>query len=199
MTPRLEELVDLGLVTPAELARLRGVHDLLLRVGPPADEPVAARAQARPAAPRWRRRPALAAVAAACAVALVSFGSGYLLASQAPPHSLRATEVVSLQGAGPRDSFASLLVGSADRDGNWPVTLTVTGLPQLTAASARYVLMLWRDGHPTSLCGNFKVGKVGPTTVSFTVPYPITKTTRWVVTEMTSGQSFPGRIVMRSD
>lgn len=197
MTRRLEELVDLGAVKPAELARLRRVHDLLVRVGPPSEEPEAARAQA--AAPRRRRRPAFAAVAAACAVALVSFGAGYLLASQAPPHSLRATEVVSLQGAGPRDSFASLLVGSADRDGNWPVTLTVTGLPQLTAASARYVLMLWRDGHPTSLCGNFKVGKVGPTTVSFTVPYPITKTTRWVVTEMASGQPFPGRIVMRSN
>ena len=56
--------------------------------------------------------------------------------------------------------------------------------------------MLWENGKPKGLCGTFVVGKSGATTVLFNVPYQITKTTRWVVTEMAPGAHYPGHVVM---
>ena len=98
--------------------------------------------------------------------------------------------------SGEQNSLASLRVGAADRNGNWPVQLTVTGLPPLHGADSHYLLMLTQDGKPTWVCGMFKVGENGATTVTFSVPYRITGQTKWAVTEMTKGTQFPGQVVM---
>ena len=143
-----------------------------------------------------RRRPALLLVAAL--VAAACFGAGYFAADNPRPSAARVVRVVSLQGTGAQNSFASLRVGSANMSGNWPVELTVTGLPRLASEYARYVLMLSVHGRPTALCGNFEVAPSGATTVTFNVPYAITRTTRWVVTEVTRGVAFPGRVVMKT-
>jgi len=74
--------------------------------------------------------------------------------------------------------------------------LTVSGLPPLTARNAHYILMVTEAGKPIWVCGMFKVGKSGSTTVTFNVPYPITDSTRWAVTEMTPRAKFPGHVVM---
>jgi hypothetical protein len=200
MSRDLEQIVDLAGLDPSDQARLRRVHDLLVAVGPPAELPAAL--LAAPSAPvadvvsltSRRRRPTVVVLLAA-AVAAACFGTGYVIANEAHTSSPRALEVVSLQGQ--QNSFASLRVSPADANGNWPVQLTVTGLPQLSN-NARYVLMLWKNGKPSSLCGMFEVGKSGATTVAFSVPYAITKSTRFVVTEMVPGVHFPGQVVMTS-
>jgi hypothetical protein len=56
--------------------------------------------------------------------------------------------------------------------------------------------MLWQNGKPAGICGTFKVGANGVTKVAFNVAYKITKSTRWVVTEMTPGLRYPGHVVM---
>ena len=203
MSREFDRLVDLEGLGPAETARLRRVHDLLVAAGPPLDLPAGLSGPPADldggqvvALPSRRRRPA-AALLLAAPVAAACFGGGYLLATQAHKSAIDVVRVVSLQGE--QNSFASLAsaslrVGSADGDGNWPVQLTVSGLPQ--PQNARYYLMLWEDGKPTALCGTFVVGKNGTTTVAFNVPYTITKSTRWVVTEMAPGIHFPGHVVM---
>lgn len=204
MSVDLERLVDLDDLDAEQTGRLRRVHALLVTAGPPVELPPGL---AGPPAdlggtllelPRQRRRP-LATLLVAAAVAAACFGGGYVLANQAHRSAIHVVRVVSLQGE--HNSFASLAsaslrVGSADSNGNWPLELTVSGLPQLQNAQARYVLMLWQYGKPSALCGTFKVGKNGTTTVTFNVPYRITRSTRWVVTEMAPGVQFPGHVVL---
>ena len=202
MTRELDDLVDLDGLAPSERARLQRVHDLLVAAGPPEELPSALRLP--PAAPTGRvlafvpRTGRAVALAAAAAVAAVCFGTGYLIADQARPSGVSVAQVVSLQGAGARDSFASLRVGAADRSGNLPLELTVRGLPPLAGARARYVLMVWVGGKPSSFVGMFKVGRDGPTTVTFSAPFAVTRATRFVVTEMDPGTRFPGHVVMTS-
>lgn len=203
MTRELEDLIDLDGLSPEEQARLRRVHGLLLVAGSPEELPTRLLAPPRAADQKAavadlgtrRRRPVLALLIAA-AVAVACFGAGYVIADQAHPSSIRVVQVVSLEG-GQQDMFASLRVGPADANGNSPMQLTVTGLPPIST-QGRYVLMLWQDGKPSSLCGMFRVGKSGSATVSFSVPYRITKTTRFVVTELAQGAHFPGQVVMTS-
>lgn len=202
MKRELGELIDLEGLTPDEQARLGRVHGFLVAAGPPAELPrglldppetFEPGAEIAPL-PTRRARPAFAILIAA-AVAIVCFGSGYLLANQAHSSSTHVAQIVSLQGPGQRNSFASLRVGRADAGGNSPILLTVTGLPPL-ASSARYALMLWEGGKPSEVCGTFTVGKSGPTTVRFSVPYSITRSTRWVVTKLAAGARYPGHVVM---
>jgi hypothetical protein len=203
VTREFEDMVDLTGLSPTEASRLRNVHDLLVAAGPPAELPAGlgtAPAQAEGAqvvslAGRRRRRTAVGTLIAA-AVAAACFGGGYVLANQAGPSSIHVVRVVSMQGNGAQqNSEASLSVGSADGNGNWPLRLTVNGLKQLPD-NARYYLMVWQDGKPAGFCGTFEVSKNGPTTVAFNVAYKITGSTKWVVTKIAPGVKFPGHVVM---
>ena len=200
MMADFDQMVDLTGVSPEDRARLERVHDLLVAAGPPVELPsglsdapsdvAGAKVIAFP-----RRRRTAAAILIAAAVAVACFSGGYVLANQAHHSSaLHAIRVVGLSGE--QNSLASLRVGAADRNGNWPVQLTVTGLPPLHGADSHYLLMLTQDGKPTWVCGMFKVGENGATTVTFSVPYRITGHTKWAVTEMTKGTQFPGQVVM---
>jgi len=202
VTADFDQMVDLTGVSPADRVRLQRVHDLLVAAGPPAELPSGlsdappAPADAKVIAFPRRRRTA-AAILIAAAVAVACFSGGYVLANQAHnATTLHAIRVVGLSGE--QNSLASLRVGAADRNGNWPVELTVTGLPALHGADSHYLLMLTQDGKPTWVCGMFKVGENGATTVTFSVPYRITGHTTWAVTEMTKGTRFPGQVVMRT-
>jgi hypothetical protein len=200
VTADFHDLVDLTGVSPEDEARMLRVHDLLVAAGPPTDLPAElAQAPAEPAGAEVisfpRRRRTAAAIAIAAAVAVACFTGGYVLANQAHSSSaLHAVRVVGLSGE--QNSLASLRVGAADENGNWPVQLSVTGLPPLHGADSHYLLMLTHNGKPTWVCGMFKVGADGATTVSFSVPYRITGQTKWAVTEMTKGAQFPGHVVM---
>jgi hypothetical protein len=205
VTPDFEHMVDLTGLSPDETARLRNVHDLLVAAGPPAELPADLGSAPAPAktegaevvslASHRRRRTAIGGLIAA-AVAAACFGGGYLIANQANPSAIHVVRVVSMQGNGAQqNSEASLSVGSADGNGNWPLRLTVNGLSPLPGDS-RYYLMVWQDGKPAGFCGTFEVSKDGPTTVTFNVAYKITKSTKWVVTRIAPGVKFPGHVVM---
>ncbi len=202
MTADFDELVDLTDLSPEERARLLRVHELLVAAGPPADLPTAlARPPEQPDEAKvvpladHRRRP-VATFLIAAAVAAACFGGGYVLANQAHQTSaIHVIRIVPMQGVGQQNSFASLRVGSSDANGNWPIQLTVAGLPALQQKE-RYYLMVWQNGRPVAFCGTFEVADHGSTTVTFSVAYKITKSTRWVVTRMAPGVKPPGHVVM---
>jgi hypothetical protein len=192
MTPGFDEFIDEGL-DPAERQRLRAVHELLVAAGPPPELP-AALAQLKPdvndadviplRAARIRRRGAAVLVLAATITAAAV--GGYAIGdNQGGFHTVR---VVSMQG---HDSFASIRVGASDGNGNWPLQLSVNGLPTLTG-ERYYELMLTSDGKPTYPCGRFMMAG-NATTLDFSVPYKVTRASKWVVMVLTQrpGQRHP--------
>lgn len=195
MTRELDQLVDLEGLDARALERLRGVHELLLEAGPPPElTPALSDAphdNVVPLAGRRTRR-LLVGLASAAAVAAIAFGGGFLLGHGADS-TLHAVKVVDMQGE--QNSLASIKIGREDADGNWPIEFSVSGLPRLVNSHAYYILMLEQNGKPRFPCGWFRVEN-GTTTVRFTVPYKITKSSRWVVTSMAPGAQFPGHVVM---
>ena len=135
----------------------------------------------------------LALVAAAVLVA-AAFGGGYLAGQGSGMHVVRSA---SLASAGSGRAFASLEVGRRYESGNWPIQMTVRGLPQQADARAYYLLLLWRDGKPAGVCGAFRVDG-GATEVHFDVPYRITPATKWVVTAIKPGERYPGTVMMKT-
>jgi Anti-sigma-K factor rskA len=172
-------------VPTEELERLQRVHDLLVRVGPPADLPgelaeppeLDAKIAMLPKR-RWRSIAALAA-----ALALAIFGAGWLAASAGdddgetfPPIDF----VVAMHGtpAAP-NAVASIALAERDEAGNWPLAMTVRGLPELPAGQ-EYELWLTRDGELAAPCGTFRVE--GDTVAYLNAPYRLRQYDGWVVT-----------------
>jgi len=210
MTRDFDDLVG-GDLSPDERRRLEEVHEMLLAAGPPPDLPAALREPPAPAdldaptrddnvvplpsrQPRGRRRAAWALIAAAVALALACLGGGYALGDHFGSNAREVVRVVPLEGSGAR---ASVRLESAQRGGNWPMELTVTGLPQ-QEGRGYYELFVWRDGKPGFPCVGFKMAR-GATTVRFTVPYELKDDTELVVTAIVPGKaSWPGKVVMRT-
>jgi N-acetylmuramoyl-L-alanine amidase len=82
--------------------------------------------------------------------------------------------------------------------GNWPMTLTTVGLPQLPEHSY-YEVYLVRGGKPWGACGAFRVGEnpQQPVTVTLTAPYTLQKGDSWVVTRPGHGGAEPGQTVLK--
>jgi hypothetical protein len=147
--------------------------------------------------PRRVRRGAALLLAAALAVAVVFIG-GYLVGnrdggtSPSPP-PVRTLELHGTSAA--KGAFASLRLGSAE-EGNWPMTLTVVGLPTLPARGY-YEVFLVRNGKPWAPCGSFVVQRsdVG-FTVTLNAPYALHPGDSWVVTKQLPGTSGPGQPVL---
>jgi hypothetical protein len=184
--PDFDDLVGRDL--PAdELERLRRVHDLLVEAGPPPELPEGLqpvpdeeRANVYPLFPK-RRWAAAAALAAALAAA--AFGIGYLVGDR--DATAEPARVVAMSGT-PEASAAraSLAVFDVDEAGNWPMELTVRGLPPLPAGN-RYELWLTRGGELAESCGVFVAGP-GTTVVPLTAPYELRDFDGWVVTRQGS-------------
>jgi hypothetical protein len=193
MSGEFEDLVDLEGIDANERERLRGIHDLLVAAGPPPELTPALAAPPAPVKPiRNRRRSVVAGLAFAAVIAAAAFGGGFLLGGN-HTHDLDAVSVVPMQGE--QNSLASIKIGRHDANGNWPMELTVNGLPTLPSEDDYYILMLEQNGKPVFPCGWFHVSN-GTTTVRFTVPYKIDKSSQWVVTSMKPGMQFPGHVVM---
>jgi hypothetical protein len=212
-----EDLVDLTGLSDEDETRLRRVHEMLVAAGPPTDLPielsrpvavadgeVVSLAEVVPLADviplaqhRSRRRP-VAALLIAATVAVACFGGGYLLATQASSDksAIKVVRVVPMQGVQEQNSLASLSVGSSDQNGNWPLQLTVSGLPQLTGDARYYLVVKQGKGGRGILCGSFEVAPHGATTVTFNVAYKITPSTHWIITRMAPGVKYPGHVVM---
>jgi len=181
----------LGDDLPAEdRARLERVHELLLAAGPPPELPPSlAEAPDRASRPpsRLPRRRLGAAFALAAAIALVAFVGGYVAGYER--NNFDATREVSMHGTSAAPG-ARGVIKLGDRDkGNWPMVLTVRGLPRLPARGY-YELFLRRDGHFLR-CGSFNV-EAGATSVDFSVPYTFERNDGWIVTRWRRGEREPG-------
>jgi len=80
---------------------------------------------------------------------------------------------------GAHGAHASLVVYRIDSAGNWPMRMTVSGLPTL-AQGKTYTLWLTKKGALQAPCGTFTVGK-GTTTVRLNAPYKLREYSGWVV------------------
>jgi hypothetical protein len=202
MSPRsdFDELVG-GDLTPAERARLRGVHDLLVQAGPPPE--LAPHMEAGPTlamtlARRPRRRVVtrkVALLAAALCALGVAFLFGYLAANSGDELSRSRTLRLAGTSAAP-DALASLRVYPSDTAGNWPMTIAGTGLPRL-GPQGYYEVFLVRGGEYEP-CGAFVVKNAStPIDVTLNVPYRLREGDRWIVTRQQRGERKLGPVVLR--
>jgi len=182
-------------VSGAERERLRGVHDLLVAAGPPPELSPAlesppdvggAGAGAKVLLFPRRRRAALLLIAAALAAA--AFGGGYFAGGhgRGSRSSFESIGAVQMHGtAAARNALATIELGKADDAGNWPMLITVQGLPQL-GNGAYYELYLTRHGRLAASCGTFTV-HAGTTKVHLNAPYKLKRFDGWVVTKQVAG------------
>ena len=174
-----------------ERDRLRRVHDLLVAAGPPAELPpgleIAPDVADRVAfLPRRRRG---AALLLAASIAAAAFGGGFLAGAftNGGGKTAAAEIVVPMHGTNAAPAaLASIRLLARDRAGNWPMLVTVQGLPKLPAGGY-YELYLTRHGRIAATCGTFNVDR-GKTTVSLNAPYRLKRFDGWVVT-----RHLPGR------
>ena len=186
-------------VEGAERARLRQVHSLLVQAGPPpelspgveAGPTLAMTMGRRPT--RVRRRVLL--LAATIAILAFAFLGGYIAGnsgnSSATGHVLQLTGTPAAPNA-----FASLQIQPVDAAGNWPMTLSVKGLPALPKGSY-YEVYLMRDGKPWGPCGSFKAAAKGATIVQLNAPYRLKHGDTWDVMRIGRGIREPGVVVLK--
>jgi Anti-sigma-K factor rskA, C-terminal len=173
VNPDFDDLVGDDL-EPAERARLERVHDLLVAAGPP-PEPAAEVVELRPR----RRRGALLAIAAALAVA--SFAVGASAVDRWGGRSIDFTETMT-GTASATQATGSLVVFDIDAAGNWPMELTVRGLPPAPGGKS-FELWLTRSGELGALCGRFLTARDGSAVVPLNAPYRFAEYDGWVVVE----------------
>lgn len=196
----LRDLIDFDDLTPEERERLQRVHELLLEAGPPVElppelhEPVGTPQAEVIAFPLLPQRRVGAAVVLAAAFAAATFVGGFVWGhSKAKPANLAAERIVSMHGA--NAALAVLKVGKHDSGGNWPMDLSVSGLPEQTQRTAYYELWLTQKGRRMLPCGTFRVHG-NTTTVRLTVPYSFTHASGWIVTAQPPGAPEPGKTVL---
>jgi hypothetical protein len=189
--PDFDELLGGEDLSPAERARLRHAHDLLVQAGPPAELPPAL-AEPPPTGADVRflpQRRRFAALLVAAALVLVAFGAGYLVAHRG--HGAAVAFTVSMHGTTRAPAaVASLQVLKADRAGNWPMRMRVRGLKQLPKGGY-YELYLTQNGKLGPQCGTFRVHG-GTTEVPLNAPYVLKRFNGWVVT-----RHVPGHVAVR--
>ena len=202
--PSLDELIGAD-VSGAERERLQNVHELLLQAGPPPEVPpeIAAGPTLAMTLGRPRRavKPrALLLLAATVAIAIVFF-AGYIAANNgggtSATRNLVPVKELALKGTSAAPGAeASLRIWRA-KDGNWPMTLAVAGLPKLPANSY-YEVYLVRDGRPWGSCGTFRVSRSGAAvTVTLNAPYSLRRGDSWLVTRPGAGGTEPGKTVLQ--
>jgi hypothetical protein len=198
--PDFDELIGPD-VEQAERARLRAVHDLLVQAGPPAE--LSPELEAGPTLAltmqRRQRRGGRRVLLLAAAVALVAmaFLAGYITGN-GKGDGLSAGTTMSLVGtkAAP-GALASLRIQPADAAGNWPMKISVTGLPMLPP-HGYYTVYLVRNGKPFAPCGFFVISaRDRGTSVWLNAPYKLQPHDTWVVTKQLPGNHEAGPVVLR--
>ena len=165
-------------IEPAEHARLLRVHEMLLEADPPPE--LTPRMRTPQVPPRTtvipfprRRRAAVLLIAAAFVLAV--FGAGWLGGA----HGRTAHVARTIAMSGPGGAHASLDVLRADRAGNWPMVMRISGLAALPAGQT-YALWLTKRGKLEASCGTFTVG-AGTTTVDLNAPYHLKEYDGWII------------------
>jgi Anti-sigma-K factor rskA len=201
--PSLDDLIGTD-TTGAERQRLQHVHDLLLEAGPPPELSPELEAGPTLAMSTGQRRRAakpraLLLLAAALMVLLVFF-AGYGVGNGGGGKTAGHPVITqALAGTSIAPHAQGTLEVWSSRDGkNWPMTLSVAGLPKLPPHTY-YEVYLLRHGKPWGSCGTFRVsGSPGTaTTVTLTAPYSLRKGDSWVVTRPGAGGAEPGQTVLR--
>lgn len=199
--PDFDELIG-DEVDGAERERLHRMHDLVLLAGPPPE--LSPRLEAGPTLGMTlgrRSRPArrrLMLLAAAIAVLVATFVIGYVSGNGSGNSPSASERVIKLAGttAAPT-AFASLELESRDSSGNWPMRVSVTGLPRLPDGKY-YEVWLVRGGKIFGSCGSFVVGgPKGTTSVYVNAPYRLKSGDSWIVTRWTPAERRPGPVVLR--
>ena len=81
--------------------------------------------------------------------------------------------------------------------GNWPMSLTATGLPELPE-HGYYEVFLTRGGKIWAPCGTFRVeSATGGVSVRLNAPYDLRKGDGWVVTRQLPGHHEAGPVVLK--
>jgi len=195
--PDFEELVGSD-VEGAERARLQRVHALLVQAGPPpeispsieAGPTLAMTMTRRPA--RVRRRVLL--LAAAIAIVALAFVGGYIAGNGSSTVSGTVLQLTGTPAA--PNAFASLQIEHVDAAGNWPMRISVKGLPAVHG-HWYYEVYLMRDGKPYAPCGSFKVATNQATVVELNAPYRLKHGDTWVVTKQPPDSTAPGQVVLK--
>jgi hypothetical protein len=200
-TPDFDDLVgsDLG---REERERLEHVHNLLVIAGPPAE--LAPELESGPTlamtlgkSPRRHVGRRVALLAAAVMVLLLVFLGGYVTGNRGSS-GLSGGHTLQLVGTPQAPAaLASLHVQNADPAGNWPMSLTVTGLPELPE-HGYYEVFLTRGGKIWAPCGTFRVeSATGGVSVRLNAPYDLRKGDGWVVTRQLPGHREAGPVVLK--
>ena len=107
-------------------------------------------------------------------------------------HTLKLTGTKQAPGA-----LASLVITNADAAGNWPMQLSVTGLPKLPT-HGYYEVFVTRNGKPWAPCGVFIVkSATGAVSVRLNAPYEFRRGDGWVVTKQLPGHHEAGPVVLK--
>jgi len=196
--PSFDELIGAE-PTGAERERLRRAHELLLQAGPPPELTPQLETPKTPEVVRLRQRRQvkrrvtllLAAALAAGAV----FAAGYAVANHRGGNGTSGVVgTIALRGTALAPDAKATLELWNKRSGNWPMTLSVSGLKTLPPHTF-YEVYLVRNGKPWGSCGTFRVTNSQPVKVSLNAPYTLHKGDSWIVTRQTFNE--PGRTVLR--
>lgn len=194
-----DQLIDAD-VAGEERERLRGVHELLVEAGPPPELPAALQHVPPPAEVRRLGKKQtvprkIALIAAALVVLIVTFGLGFTTG-----HRSTATEplkTLDLTGTKAAPHAQGTLDVSSAVSGNWPMTLSVSGLPKVAAPEYYYVWLV-RNGKPLAPCGEFVVAKSSDSlTLTLSAPYALKPGDTWIVTRQMYAQPGAGQTVLR--
>ncbi len=195
--PEFRDLVG-GDLNAEERARLERVHGLLQAAGPPPELPpsLADAPNRAMQAPSWLPRRRLgAAMALAAAIATIAFLGGYIAGYSHSTFDVNRQVAMNGTSAAP-GARGVIKLGKPDTAGNWPMVVTVSGLPRLPKRGY-YELFLTRKGKPVAPCGTFTVDS-GATDMKFTVPYSLRRYDGWVVTVQDPGRREPGPVILRT-
>jgi hypothetical protein len=184
-----DELVGDEDATPEAVAGLRRVHELLRSASPPPALPARLDRPPRiprraPRLPRPRLRIAIAGVAAAGVAG--AFAVGYSIGHGGGGFPTSFTRPMHGVGA-LADARALIWVGKRDPSGNWPLEMSVRGLPTLPHG-AWYDLYLTKRGEPDVLCGTFRTESGALTRVRLNAPSELGEYTGWIVTADSPGE-----------
>jgi len=203
--PTLDDLIGAE-TTGAERQQLEHVHELLLEAGPPPElsPELEAGPNLKMTTGKRRRglRPRAMLLLAAALAIFVVFFAGYGVGNHRSAKTNPPVLAQELHGTRlARGAEGALQVWNSKDGSNWPMTLSVVGLPKLPPRNY-YEVYLFRDGkiQPWGTCGTFRVGDSDSArglTVTLTSPYPLEKGDTWVVTRPGAGGSEPGPMVLR--
>jgi hypothetical protein len=200
--PNLDELIGADDTTGAERLRLQHVHELLLEAGPPPE--LSPKLEAGPTLGmtltrrRWATKPKAMLLLAAALAIFVVFFAGYVAGNGGGKSAANVARLITLKGTPQAPHAQATLEVWHSRAGNWPMTLSVSGLPSLPSHTY-YEVYLVRNGKPWGSCGTFRVeGPSGGTvTVTLTAPYSLRKGDSWIVTRPGAGGAEPGKTVLK--